>query len=326
MDIKLLKEVFSIPSKSTNEEKMIAFVSKKLDKMNIEYTIDKLGNIYNINNKKLPLLCAHMDTVQTDIDVNLVDLINFNNGMIVGEGVIGGDDKCGVYIILDLLKNNHKVNFLFSVREEIGCDGAIEFITNNDITGIPYGLILDRNGNSDIICYEDEYGTKEFEEVLLTIGKVFGFSKARGVLSDADVLSSDISCANISVGYYKAHTKDEYVILSDLQNTLNFIHHILNNVKETFSPPHKRFNFIDIKDEINGDYNIEFNHCNRCGKITDRMANLESFFQTDLCYECLTELKWEVDSAIQNLSTYDNFLEEDYTDFFNDDELEEYYG
>ena len=223
IDIGLLLDIFKIPAPSGREYEMSKFIQEYLDKFKIKYDIDEIGNIYYIGFKNTPLLSAHMDTVQDDVDAKLTHLIRMRRDrFITGYGVIGGDDKNGIYIILELLRK-YKLNFIFSVSEETGGIGISHFVKNNDISGLPYGLVLDRRGKSDIICEGNSYGTKEFQVELQTIGAEFKYSPAIGTFSDADSLSEQISCANLSVGYYEAHMKTEFVILQDLENALNYV-------------------------------------------------------------------------------------------------------
>lgn len=239
MDTKLLIELFKIGNSSGNEAGISEFIKKYFDSMGIYYKQDSFGNIYNLEDESLPILNAHMDSVQNDIDEQLNKFIRIRDGILSGYGVIGGDDKCGIYAILEVLKTT-KVNFILTIGEEIGCQGINSFMMNNDLSNFPYALTLDRYGSGDIICHYNEYGVKEFEEAIHKIGRPYGFSPAKGVYSDADYLNEDLSCANISVGYYAHHTKNEYVVLSDLENSINYIKDVVTNLKTKFDSPDKK--------------------------------------------------------------------------------------
>ena len=41
-----------------------------------------------------------------------------------------------------------------------------------------------------------------------------------------------MNCANISVGYYNAHSRYEYVSLDNLQNAFNYVCNIIKNITE----------------------------------------------------------------------------------------------
>jgi acetylornithine deacetylase/succinyl-diaminopimelate desuccinylase-like protein len=236
MDEKLLLEIFRIPAMSYHEEKMADFIKKKLNEYKVPYKQDSMGNIYNISFKDRPLISAHMDTVQDETDTLLTDFIRIKGNYLSGYGVIGGDDKCGIYIILKTLKERN-VNFIFFVQEESGGNGSSEWIKDRDLDHVLYGLVLDRMGNGDIICTKNDYGTKEFEIFLHEVGKDFGYSPAMGTFSDADRLNDLISCANLSCGYYGAHSKHEYVNLVDLENAFKYVNAIISHVNEKFEKP-----------------------------------------------------------------------------------------
>ena len=260
MDKNLLLDIFRIPAQSALEWEMQDYIENFLKINKIIYKRDKCGNIYNIEKKEKPLLCAHMDTVQDDDDASLTKFIKIRGKILSGYGVIGGDDKCGVYTILNLLlKRRDDFNFLFCVEEEVGTVGSRFFMRENDITHILYGLVLDRRGNKDIICFDNNYGSKEFSNKLNEIGKEFGYRNTRGLVSDADNLNEQISCANLSVGYYNPHMKNEFVSLPDLLNAEKFVEKILNTVKEKYPAPYSfKDSTIDyskyFKDNTKTDY------------------------------------------------------------------------
>ncbi len=239
MNKELLLDIFHIPAQSGDEGKMQDFIIKFLGSEGIPYSMDDMGNIYNITCLEKPLLNAHMDSVQDTIDGYLQSFVSiYGNQFLKGYGNIGADDKCGIYMILELIKTND-FNFLFTVQEESGLMGSSFFIKHNDISFIPYGLTFDRMGSSDILCVYNDYGTPQFEEALEAIGKDFGYTAAMGLVSDADNISEQISTCNLSVGYYNHHTKDEFVDIEELENALKFSQSILSSVDCKFKAPYK---------------------------------------------------------------------------------------
>ena len=240
-----LLSIFKIGSMSKCEHKMVEFVENFLKKEEIEYEKDEMGNIYNFNFKDQPMVCAHMDTVQDEVDAFGAKFAKIYDGEIIRSyGVLGGDDKCGVYICMELLRTFRDLNFCFCVQEEIGMLGS-KFVAKNNkekLKNIAYGLIFDRRGNSDIICNQNDYGTKLFEEDLHHIGKYYKYKPARGLSSDANTFRDYFSCANISCGYYEPHSKNEYVVLEDVENALNFGADIIFNLDRTYAPEVKTYN------------------------------------------------------------------------------------
>jgi tripeptide aminopeptidase len=238
MDLKLLEQIFQTPAITRQEDRMASVIKKTLTANGISYFSDKIGNVYSLNKKGVPLLSAHMDTVQDEVDAALAKFIKIRGNVVSGYGVIGGDDKCGIFIALTLACAN-LCNFVFSVEEESGGHGIKTFVAEQDLSDIPYGLVLDRRGSSDIICTKNNYGVDAFEKILLEIGKLYGYKESSGTFSDANYLSEKISCANLSVGYYNPHSKSEFVDVDDLKVAMNFTHSIIKNVTEKFEVPSK---------------------------------------------------------------------------------------
>lgn len=156
-------------------------------------------------------LVAHLDTVHKQMPTQFY-LDPTTNSLFSPTG-IGGDDRCGVYIILELLKRGFRPSIIFCCDEEIGALGASAFAKiHTTISNINWFLEFDRKGKTDVVCYSDDNPelTKVFEE--------FGFKKSYGSFSDISKLAPayGLSAVNVSSGYYKPHTKDEYIKMDDL--------------------------------------------------------------------------------------------------------------
>jgi acetylornithine deacetylase/succinyl-diaminopimelate desuccinylase-like protein len=93
---------------------------------------------------------------------------------------IGGDDKCGVFACLSLLKELPNLKAAFFVAEETGCNGSLK-ANKNFFKNVGYGIQFDAPENWMI--------TEEC-----------------------------FSCINFSIGYYNYHTKNEYVVVEDVFN------------------------------------------------------------------------------------------------------------
>jgi Cellulase M and related proteins len=323
MDNTLLLDIFHIPSITRNEGAMAEFIKKYLVSINKSFETDEKGNIFNVSFKDKPLLSSHMDTVQDKIDAKLVEYIKIRSGVLSGYGVIGGDDKCGIYIMLDLLRS-FDFNFIFSTAEESGGDGAKYFVEKADFSNILYGLVLDRRSKGDIICTNNNYGTKEFESVLLEIGKVFGYSASSGTFSDANAIRKKISCANLSVGYYNPHSKNEFVLIKDLSNALKFVAGILKNVNTKFGPcafsdtfyNNRNYsyygNLIGEEDFASmwgyGADSAKFRSCDSCHKH-QQVVFIKSV-KRDFCLKCLKEIRDEIEFGLLELESFPELLEE----------------
>lgn len=241
-----LKEVLSVPTQTYKEDLMVLYLTQWLKENNIEYYIDESKNVYAT--KKIsdelpedfyfPCVIAHTDTVHTIDKINVVEeqlpnaqgeiklsLKAYNDtGHPTG---IGGDDKCGVFACLTLLKELPYLKAAFFVSEETGCHGSRkadpEFFTN-----VGYGIQFDAPENWMITekCFGQVLFDRqsEFFEVcneVLTEGMVNEDMKYM-VHPYTDVYALrgkfNFSCINFSIGYYNYHTRNEYVVVEDVFN------------------------------------------------------------------------------------------------------------
>ena len=209
-------------------------------------TYDKVGNMYigDFTQSK-PCLVAHLDSVHSHVGKIKVqdDCISSKNG-------IGGDDKCGIIACLEIRKYCD-VNVLFTVDEEIGGIGA-SHCDFDKLKNVMYFIEIDRKGSSDLITdlLFSKSVTKEFMSEISDFMKEFQFKETSGLYTDlCDILPVMGVCGiNLSAGYYNPHTKKEYVILSELQNTINFVITICSTVRERFELPEQKLFEYEDKD------------------------------------------------------------------------------
>ena len=160
------------------------------------------------------LLVAHMDTVHKEQCKD----INNNNGKLSSPQGIGGDDRCGVYIIMNIVKELH-CSVLLCEDEERGCIGAHKFVKTDYIKnlGVNYMIEFDRKGNNDAVFYSCAN-----EDFIDFVEDTTNFKFATGSVSDISVLmpEANLSAVNLSCGYYNAHTLNEYVIYDEMMDTI----------------------------------------------------------------------------------------------------------
>lgn len=253
---KMLLEIFKIGAPSLKEHKIADYIKTYLSSNKIEFNTDSTGNIFNMSHENRPLLSAHMDTVQREEDSFLANFIRIreykNKKILKGLGIIGGDDKCGIYIMLELITMYKNLNFVFSVEEEIGGKGISEFVKNRDFSKVLYGIVLDRRYGTDIICENNNYGTLEFQKDLEAIGTKFSYKPTTGSFSDANSISNHISCANLSVGYHNPHSKHEYVDLDDLLKAVIYTEEIINTLTKKYAAPVSKYKYTGYLNNYSG--------------------------------------------------------------------------
>jgi putative aminopeptidase FrvX len=243
-DYNLLKEVLSIPTVTYNEGKMVDFIVNWLTTNNIPFYKDSNNNIYATkktdNVDYYPCVVAHTDTVH-DIDtINIIEKMLPNEQKVLKESLtainddgeqtgIGGDDKCGVYACLELLKELPNLKSAFFVSEETGCHGSRK-ADPNFFKDVGYCIQFDAPGNSMVTEYcmgvklfdrEDEF-FKSCDEILTE-----SFDNRNKYYShpytDVYALKTkfDFSCINFAIGYYNYHRKNEYVVIEDVYNGID---------------------------------------------------------------------------------------------------------
>ena len=167
------------------------------------------------------LLVAHMDTVHTQVCKDIVT----SNGVISSPQGIGGDDRCGVFIIANIVKDLH-CSVLLCEDEESGMVGAKKFTKTEYINklDVNYMVELDRKGVEDAVFYSCTN-----DEFIKFVCDATGNKKAWGSFSDISTLmpASKLCGVNLSCGYFKAHTKDEYVDYDTMMETIIITKHLI---------------------------------------------------------------------------------------------------
>ena len=161
------------------------------------------------------LLVAHMDTVHKERCLNV---IRVGNKFSSPQG-IGGDDRCGIFIIANLIKKYH-CSVLLLEDEEIGTIGARKFTKTDYINNLDVNFMIefDRKGNNDAVFYSCD--NKDFTNHVLDNT---GYKFAIGSWTDISVLmpASKLCGVNLSCGYYNPHTLDEYVNYDEMLDTIS---------------------------------------------------------------------------------------------------------
>lgn len=255
------------------------------------------------------MLVAHMDTVHKELPKNVYFSIDFNR--IKADEGIGGDDRCGAYIIMDILKNTSlRPYVLFVEDEEIGNVGSGKFTTQwtKEDIDIDYIIEIDRKGSLDSVYYKGD--NKEFETYI----NKFGFTTAIGSFTDICKLCPHLQVAgvNLSSGYYNQHTNNEYVVISEMLSTKNKIIQMLyqytkdTNYRHKFEWIEKVYTYVPTSytyynsnyDYKNYTYNYKYDndnynsykssdYCEYCGRLKSHL--LVDEYGYNVCKNCIKE-------------------------------------
>ena len=245
--MELLKQLFCIHSKSGKEGKIRKFiwnwVRQTVPDAKIE--CDEPGNLYITKGKSstFPCIVAHMDQVQERHSKDFIAyeaediIIGFSPKHKEQQG-LGADDKCGLWIGLNCLQKFDCLKLAFFVGEEVGCKGSglADMAFFDDCRFV---IEPDRKGSEDLIT---QIGWTPLcsDDFLKDIGfKKFGYKEAEGMMTDIEALKDKglmLSCINLSCGYYRPHSNEEFVYKPALLNCLAFVEHIIKTCTQVY--PH----------------------------------------------------------------------------------------
>lgn len=181
------------------------------------------GNYILVRGESPVMLIAHLDTVHK-IPVKTIYRLE-GGAILTSPQGIGGDDRCGVYALVNVYEQSDtKPWLLFTCDEEIGGVGAEAFCWAYEKYNLPAGLNdlkclveIDRKGRNDAVYYDCE--NRAFETYITSKG----FRTAYGSFSDISLIAPTLGIAavNLSSGYYNPHTRREYIVRSEIDNTIS---------------------------------------------------------------------------------------------------------
>jgi hypothetical protein len=208
------------------ESKVLKYINHPLKK-------DEHNNYYLKIGNSNTMFASHLDSATTKYtDVKLLTYIKENNRFISTDGktILGADDKAGVTIMLYMIEHKIPGLYYFFIGEEMGGIGSNDLSRDKDnplLKNIKRCISFDRNGYNSIIthqmmhpCCSEEFADKlceEFNKQGLELSK-----DETGIFTDsANFVNSISECTNISVGYFKEHTKQEIQNITYLERLCN---------------------------------------------------------------------------------------------------------
>ena len=242
MNLDFLKEVLSLPSISGDESMVRDYIIEFAKTNDIEYYTDKKGNLYltkgmlDSTEEYFPCVVSHMDTVHRS-HRNLIEnkvrltIKEDNLGWLTAhhpetdkQTGIGGDDKCGVYVCLELFKNFDRLKGAFFVEEEIGMLGSKES-DDRFFENVGYAIQFDAPSSNWIteICSGVKLFDEDFKTEIKGVLNESGYNKfSIDPFTDVNQLAKkyDFNCLNLGCGYYRQHSDSEYVVISEVEDSL----------------------------------------------------------------------------------------------------------
>ena len=202
------------------------------------------GNFILVHGEAPVMLVAHLDTVHRE-PVREIWKTADNEFLMSPQG-IGGDDRCGVYALVNVFELSAKKPWLlFTCYEEIGGVGAEAFCEAYEYGELPSGLNdlkmlieIDRRGRNDAVYYDCE--NRAFEAYITSKG----FRTAQGSFSDISLVAPalGIAAVNLSSGYYNPHRLNEFIIRSEIDDVIGKVVEI---VADAVGDEFPRFEYCD---------------------------------------------------------------------------------
>ena len=237
---RLLMDVLSIQTTSGNEFDMIAYIHKFCRENVPQAKVEiKDSNIYVTKGHAdtYPCIVAHTDTVheihkyyKVFDDDNCLFAFNSESGKQVG---VGGDDKVGIWLALEMLMTRKNIKCVFFHSEEIGCVGSSQ-ADMEWFKDVGYCLQGDRRGSTDFVNnISGKLFSKAFSKTIAPILKHHGYKETSGAITDVGQLAENgigVCVANMSCGYYDPHSDTEIVEFYDANNCLDMIENIVNEL------------------------------------------------------------------------------------------------
>lgn len=177
----------------------------------------------------VPCVAAHIDSVQPLRPVEIVE----QAGVLVGfdehrqRTGIGGDDKAGVFVCLELLERFDNIAVALFAAEEIGCMGAkhapaawfenVGFVVEFDCPG--RGLVSYTSSGERLFANHGQ-----FIQIAAPVLQAHGLSRwQQHPFTDVMALRRrfDFSCLNLSCGYHHWHRPDEHVVVAEVEAAVN---------------------------------------------------------------------------------------------------------
>jgi acetylornithine deacetylase/succinyl-diaminopimelate desuccinylase-like protein len=257
---------------------------------------DEHGNVFvgfNKGNKGSPILVSHMDNV---LHGQRVPVLSLDGRYIMGKTAgIGWDDKAGIIANIELFKRmKGKVRIIFTTDEEVGGVSAGK-LDPSRYADAKYMIELDRRDKNDLIQYSGS--TRLCSDKFALLIEAEGFKRATGTFTDVNRFKAKmphIEMCNLSIGYFNAHSDNEYLDIKYFNEIVDKVENILNTFNDTYvddqvdkPTTYDKWDRYDSKDVFD-----DVEYCDNCGGVIPRGAHWETLTGFKCCCrECRDELE-----------------------------------
>lgn len=248
-----------------------------LRKMYKGKTICRKGGFILVRGEAPIMLLAHLDTVHKQ-PVKDICMTQDGNILMSPQG-IGGDDRCGVYALVNAYEAAVKKPWLlFTCDEEIGGVGAEAFCDAHERKRLPKELDnlkllveIDRRGSKDAVYYECD--NRDFEDYITSKG----VQTESGSFSDISYVAPELGVAavNLSSGYYNAHTQHEYINRKHINAVIRKVNEIVADAAQVDFPKYEYIERVYVRRRLDDawlDWNLSYS---RDAKRTEPVLDTE---------------------------------------------------
>ena len=242
--------------------------------------------IYIENDKHNPILTSHLDTINSHSNnkCDPIPKLAIIDGVIHNQNpnsVLGGDDRAGVWIMLQLLyKGNSSYNYLFCFDEEIGGHGSTKFAKDykHKIKDSSCYISLDRRGSNEVASYDYD------NEELFAVFEDIGYERVNGSFTDCVNLSeeTDIACCNLSVGYNNEHRASEIQDIAVMYKVVDVLERVSHNFIKQYKVEFSRYSDEYLfSDDVSTPV-----LCECCGQHLPLYSVAVDRYDYQLCIDC----------------------------------------
>lgn len=287
------------------QEDLFKYISDKYGKYNTGFYPNNFIVLKSSNTLK-PMLCVHLDTINdasnkkpkySDFVYNTKKKtiqLSKNSKL----SCVGGDDRCGVYIIDkyfdELIKKYHIGFFCDEEVGGIGSGNASKLL--NEDSSISCFIGLDRKGTNEVATYG--YDNEDLIQAFTSLG----YKEANGTFTDASKLASEgiLACVNLSVGYANEHTKLEFIDVSVIDKTAKTLIQVelledyyeadnrykyskygkySRDIWEDYDDNYKEFSYLETQEQL------ELGNCICCGTSEHHRQLIGGDVLCEVCLE-----------------------------------------
>lgn len=183
---------------------------------------------------------------------------------------VGGDDRLGVAInVFIATHTGYDMGLLFSCNEESGGGGS-DYVSFPELNEFELLAQVDRGHHyNELITniYGTQICSKPMAERLLSISEEIGYPRTpeQGLFTDVKNIKGNGMCkeaVNMTCGYYRGHSRDEYIVVQEAWECLQFCVGILNDFEEEVIDDLEQEPQVSFETEEEDDLDLEaINSC-----------------------------------------------------------------